>query len=145
MAHDLSVVSRVIEVGELAGAVSDQPVIGFAPAGTQSPYSRQPKVMRLTALGEIAFEKTFWCGTCALLFSRAAGADRHVPPRKLRDRLKTGLDTIAPDVAGSFLSILTPGRYLPVLLEIAPVLVWPGGDLDYFTRKQPVRREEPAL
>lgn len=136
MARNLAVVSKVIEVGELADAVSKQPVIGFAPTGTQSPYSGQPKVMRLTALGEIAFEKTFWCGTCALLFSRAAGADRHVPPGVLRDRLKAGLDTLAPDVTGSFLSILTPGRYLPVLLEVAPVIVSPGDDLDYFTREQ---------
>lgn len=111
-------------------------MIGFAPAGTQSPHPGQPKVMGLTALGEIVFEKTFWCGTCALLFSRVPGADRYVTPHVLRGRLKTGLDALAPDVTAAFLSILTPGRYLPLLLEVTPVLVSPGDDLDYFTHEQ---------
>lgn len=92
--------------------------------------------MGLTALGEIVFEKTFWCGTCALLFSRVPGADRYVTPHVLRGRLKTGLDALAPDVTAAFLSILTPGRYLPLLLEVTPVLVSPGDDLDYFTHEQ---------
>lgn len=43
------------------------------------------------------------------------------------------MDALAPDVTAAFLSILTPGRYLPLLLEVTPVLVSPG---DYFAHEQ---------
>jgi hypothetical protein len=106
-------------------------VIGIAkapPGSGRYPY--------LTVRGRPAFQISFWCGTCPILFQRHPGADGYLPPGQMRDRLAHGLDTLDPEVVTAFLSLLAAGDYLPMLLEIRPLLVHPGDDMDYFTREQ---------
>lgn len=108
-----------------------EPVIGIA----ETPSGR-PKTPYLTVRGRPAFETSFWCGTCAILFQRRSEFDGYLPPGQMRDRLAHGLGMLDPEVVTAFLSFLTVGDYLPMLLEIRPQLVHPGDDMDYFTREQ---------
>lgn len=130
--------TRVVRVGdtiEVPDAAGRDPVIGFAASVPGSPYPPTAEAMVLTVRGEYAFDKPF-CDTCALLFARAGGADLHVPPGLLRERLRGGMERVEPDVVAAFQALLTPGRYLPVLFEVTPSLVAPGGTADYFTHEQ---------
>lgn len=123
--------SRLVAVAAVTRSNAAEPVIGIAktPSGRlRTPY--------LTVRGRPAFETSFWCGTCAILFQRRSEFDGYLPPGQMRDRLAHGLDTLDPEVVTAFLSFLTAGDYLPMLLEIRPQLVHPGHDMDYFTREQ---------
>jgi hypothetical protein len=124
-------VSRLVDVAAVTRSNAAEPVIGIA----ETPSGR-PKTPYLTVRGRPAFETSFWCGTCAILFQRRSEFDGYLPPGQMRDRLARGLDTLDPEVVTAFLSFLTVGDYLPMLLEIRPQLVHPGDDMDYFTREQ---------
>ncbi|MHA6757608.1 hypothetical protein [Streptacidiphilus sp. PAMC 29251] len=126
--------TSILQVGALVHSTASEPVVsvGAKPDGPDAGWTGP----HLTVHGQPAFEQTFWCGTCALLFRRMDGADRYRDPELLRDRLATGLDQLDHQVVQAFVSLLAPGRYLPLLLEITPELVLPGGDRDYFTHEQ---------
>jgi len=54
----------------------------------------------------------------------------------LTDRLNQGLDSCDPDVIDAIGLNLPTARYLPLLLEVRPRLIEPGGPGDYFTDEQ---------
>lgn len=84
-----------------------------------------------------AFELTFWCGTCPLLFRRLDGATRTMSIEGIQDRLNVGLDEVDMAVVQIMSAELLPaGQYLPVLLELRPVLVTPMHEGDYFADEQ---------
>jgi hypothetical protein len=124
-------VSRLVDVAAVTRSNAAEPVIEIAkatPAMQRIPY--------LTVKGRPAFEISFWCGTCPILFQRHPESGGYLPPDRMRDRLAHGLDTLDPEVVTAFLSLLSAGDYLPMLLEVRPLLVRPGDDMDYFTREQ---------
>ena len=83
-----------------------------------------------------AFELSYWCGTCQFLFRRLEGANEGSSAEDLSDRMAEGLAHLAPDVIERFGDLLPAGSYLPLLIEVAPRLVMPLGDGDYFAREQ---------
>lgn len=92
---------------------------------------------RLLWLGSgAAFELTFWCGTCPVLFQRLEGATRTLSIAELQDRLRRGLSGIDADVLAAFGGLLPAGAYLPMLLRVTPKLVTPVGEDDYFAHEQ---------
>jgi hypothetical protein len=92
---------------------------------------------RLMWLGDKpAFELSFWCGTCPLLFERLAGANDTLSLTELQERLAEGLDDIDAAVLTIFADLLPVARYLPMLLRLTPRLVMPSTDADYFAREQ---------
>jgi hypothetical protein len=69
---------------------------------------------RLLLLGvEAAFELTFWCGTCPVLFQRLEGATRTLSVAGLQGRLSQGLDGVDSDVLAAFAELLPAAAYLP--------------------------------
>ena len=114
-------VSRLVDVAAVTRSCAAEPVIEIAkaaPARPRTPY--------LTVGGRPAFEINFWCGTCPILFQRRSESGSYLPPGQMRDRLAHGLATLDPEVVTAFLSLLSAGDYLPMLLEIRPLLVHPG-------------------
>ncbi len=87
--------------------------------------------------GRSAFELSFWCGTCPLLFERLEpSAEKTVSIPELQETLNNGLTTIDESVIDAFSALLPKGKYLPMLLEIEPTLVEPGQPGDYFAEEQ---------
>ena len=86
--------------------------------------------------GKAAFELSWWCGTCPLVFQRLEGADRTLSMEALTERLDTGLDGVDSSVVETVAAVLPEADYLPLLLEIHPRLVFPGGDGDYYSDEQ---------
>lgn len=94
---------------------------------------------RLLLLGDQpAFELSYWCGTCPVLFQRLDGANRTFSIEELDLTLSAGLDELDESVIEAFGSLLPDGEYLPILLGITPQLVHPAGQGDYFTEEQVV-------
>lgn len=92
---------------------------------------------RLLWLGsKAAFELTFWCGTCPLLFQRLEGATSTLSTAELEDRLSRGLSEIDSDVLAAFAELLPATAYLPILLQVTPRLVTPAAEGDYFAHEQ---------
>ncbi|XUL94084.1 hypothetical protein ACQ86D_09890 [Streptomyces galilaeus] len=92
--------------------------------------------------GEPAFELSFWCGTCPLLFRRLKTAKRTLSLEAVRERL-TGTPADSGDggviedgVIEVFGALLPEGAYLPMLLRVEPRLVVPGQEGDYFSGEQ---------
>ena len=77
--------------------------------------------------GQPAFELSFWCGTCQLLFRRLEGANETVSMAELQATLDDGLDHLDDLVVMSFAALLDRGAYLPILSEVTPRLQAPGG------------------
>lgn len=86
--------------------------------------------------GEAAFELTFWCGTCPVLFQRLEGATSTLSVAALADMLRQGLSAIEDEVLAAFAGLLPAGAYLPMLLQVTPQLVTPAAPGDYFAREQ---------
>lgn len=86
--------------------------------------------------GREAFELSFWCGTCPFLFQRQTGAARTLSPAELSARLSDGLPGVDADIVAAAGGLLPEGEYLPVLTQITPRLVVPGGTGDYFSAEQ---------
>jgi hypothetical protein len=112
-------------------------------AGARLQFGEGPKTSgqwaghRLLLIDEApAFELSYWCGTCPLLFKRLAGAESRLSLAELQDRLAEGIDELDPDVIERFAGLLPAGRYVPLLLRIQPTLVFPGGRGDYFSEEQ---------
>lgn len=83
-----------------------------------------------------AFELSFWCGTCPLLFKRLEGATETLSLPELQETLNTGIENIDHDVLGAFAAMLPAGSYVPMLLRVQPELVYPGRQGDYFSEEQ---------
>lgn len=87
--------------------------------------------------GEPAFELSFWCGTCPLLFRRLEATRQTLSLESVRQTLTGALAD--PDDGGvieAFASLLPEGEYLPVLLRVEPRLIVPGQEGDYFSGEQ---------
>lgn len=83
-----------------------------------------------------AFELTFWCGTCALLFQRQEGANQTVSLEECQARLADGLTDLDGEIVDTFGRLLGTDSYLPLLLRVSPALVQPLGADDYFSHEQ---------
>lgn len=101
-------------------------------------FSDPAKTMARNLLldGKPAYELSWGCGTCALLFRRLDGANSAVSVDLLRDRLSRRADTIDADVVDVFGALLAAGEYLTLLVEVTPRLVTPMRDGDYFAEEQ---------
>ena len=73
--------------------------------------------------GKPAFELSFWCGTCQILFQRQQGSTETFTAE-------------GDDPVEAFGGLLPRGNYQPLLLEIEPRLVQPSGPGDYFAEEQ---------
>lgn len=85
---------------------------------------------------EPAFELSWWCGTCPLLFKRQEGATETLSLPGMQQTLNSGIDQIDDGVLDAFASILPNGSYIPLLLRVQPKLVYPGRSGDYFSEEQ---------
>jgi hypothetical protein len=83
-----------------------------------------------------AFELSFWCGTCPLLFERLEGANDSLSLGEMQETLAAGLDALDGDVLQRFGELLEEGEYVPLLLSIEPRLVLPVQPGDYFADEQ---------
>lgn len=83
-----------------------------------------------------AFELSWWCGTCPFLFQRLDTASETVSLPDLGARLTEGLDELDDGIVSAFGGLLPEGGYLPLLLSLAPALVAPVRDGDYFAGEQ---------
>lgn len=83
-----------------------------------------------------AFELSFWCGTCPLLFKRLEGATERLSLPEVQQTLNSGIENIDTDVLDAFAAILPGGSYIPMLLRVQPELVYPGRSGDYFSEEQ---------
>jgi hypothetical protein len=84
-----------------------------------------------------AFELSFYCGTCPLLFRRLETAREKLSLERMQEQLTGTLDD--PEDGGvidAFGALLPQGEYLPLLLEMEPHLVIPGTQGDYFSGEQ---------
>jgi hypothetical protein len=70
-----------------------------------------------------AFELSFWCGTCQILFERQEGSTETFSAE-------------GDDPIEAFGALLPRGDYQPLLLEIEPRLVQPSRPGDYFAEEQ---------
>jgi len=95
---------------------------------------------RLRLDGVDAFDLSFWCGTCPLLFERLGGANETLSNDKMQSLLNRGLTSIDRKVIKAASKILPKGRYLPMLLSVDPILVMPFSEGDYFANEQVVHR-----
>jgi len=90
----------------------------------------------LSVNGRNAFELSFWCGTCPLLFKRLEGANGTLSIADLQQRLNDGISELDDAVISAFSALLPKGEYLAMLLNIEPTLVYPMGPGDYFAEDQ---------
>ncbi|WP_254875639.1 hypothetical protein [Streptomyces sp. CAI 127] len=96
-----------------------------------------PRRRLLMVDDEPAFELSFYCGTCPLLFRRLEGAREKLSLESVQERLTGALDD--PDGGGvidAFGALLPEGEYLPLLLSVEPRLAIPGQEGDYFSGEQ---------
>ncbi|MFF0465625.1 hypothetical protein [Streptomyces mexicanus] len=96
-----------------------------------------PRRRLLMVDDEPAFELSFYCGTCPLLFRRLEGARETLSLERVQERLTGPLDE--PDDGGvieAFGALLPEGEYLPLLLSVEPRLIIPGKEGDYFSGEQ---------
>jgi hypothetical protein len=118
----------LIDAREPAGLGVPEPVVGF---------SERPSPNRHLALnGKPAYELSWGCGTCALLFRRLDGANEAVSVDHLREKLSRRADAIDAEVVDAFGALLAAGEYVTLLVEVTPRLVAPGRDGDYFADEQ---------
>lgn len=96
-----------------------------------------PRRRLLMVDDEPAFELSFYCGTCPLLFRRLETAREKLSLESMQERLAGALDD--PDDSGvidAFGALLPEGEYLPLLLSVEPRLIIPGKEGDYFSDEQ---------
>lgn len=96
-----------------------------------------PRRRLLIVDDEPAFELSFYCGTCPLLFRRLETSREKLSLESMQARLRGPLDD--PDDGGvveAFGGLLSEGEYLPLLLDVEPRLVIPGKEGDYFSVEQ---------
>ncbi|GAB2916539.1 hypothetical protein GCM10027028_11620 [Streptomyces sundarbansensis] len=96
-----------------------------------------PRRRLLMVDDEPAFELSFYCGTCPLPLRRLETANEKLFLEDMQERLGGPLND--PDDNGVievFGALLPEGVYLPLLLDVEPRLVIPGGEGDYFSGQQ---------
>lgn len=86
--------------------------------------------------GKKAFHIGNVCGTCEFFFERMEGANTSVNPQDVAETLNSGITKLHPDFLSSLEKIIPRGEYRVLLLRIAPTLVTPGDNNDYFTHEQ---------
>lgn len=87
--------------------------------------------------GDPAFELSFWCGTCPLLFRRLETGKQTLSLVGVQEQLTGTLaDPGDGGVVDAFGALLPEGEYLPLLLRVEPRLVIPGNEGDYFSGEQ---------
>lgn len=89
----------------------------------------------LSVNGAPAFELSCWCGTCPYLFERLAGANSTLSIDDVQSTMAQGLSEIDENVVAAFAALLPAGEYIPLLLEIEPVLTYPMKPGDYFAEE----------
>ena len=99
-----------------------------------------PGPRRLRLDGADAFDLSFWCGTCPLVFERLEGSNRTLSSEALQGRLNRGLTSIDAEVQDAASALIPDGTYLPMLLRVYPKLVSPAGKGDYFAQEQLAHR-----
>lgn len=96
-----------------------------------------PRRRLLMVDDEPAFELSFYCGTCPLLFRRLETAREKLSLESVQERLTGALaDPNDGGVIEAFGALLPEGEYLPLLLDVEPRLVVPGKEGDYFSGEQ---------
>ncbi|MER6639085.1 hypothetical protein [Streptomyces microflavus] len=96
-----------------------------------------PRRRLLMVDDEPAFELSFYCGTCPLLFRRLETAREKLSLERMQERLTGALAEPNGDgVIEAFGALLPQGEYLPLLLDVKPRLVIPGQEDDYFSGEQ---------
>lgn len=96
-----------------------------------------PRRRLLMVDNEPAFELSFYCGTCPLLFRRLETAREKLSLERMQDRLTRALAEPGDGgVIEAFGALLPEGEYLPLLLDVEPRLVIPGQEGDYFSDEQ---------
>jgi hypothetical protein len=70
------------------------------------------------------------------LFERLPGASRTLSADELTARLNEGLPSADPAIIELASQLVPQGEYLPLLAEVAPQLVYPAGESDYFADEQ---------
>ncbi|WP_401000750.1 hypothetical protein [Agromyces sp. GXQ0307] len=115
--------------------VAEGSALGFEEAPKPDGAGVGLRVLRVA--GEPRFELSHWCGTCPFLFERLPAEGKlPVPESAFAERLRTGLPAIDREVVESFARLLPEGEYIPILLDVTPQLVEPGGERDYFAHEQ---------
>src|SRR5450755_363548 len=140
--RDNALMTRLVTADVLTRLGAADAVLGF---GGGKIGEAPPSKRTLQLDGTDAFELSFWCGTCPLLFERLAGANRTLSSDELADRLESRLDEIDSDVLRSASEVLPIGDYLPMLLDVSPNLVNPLGSGDYFAEEQVEHRGVDAF
>lgn len=96
-----------------------------------------PRRRLLMVDDEPAFELSFYCGTCPLLFRRLETARQKLALESMQERLTRTLDDPGDGgVIEAFGTLLPEGEYLPLLLDVEPRLIIPGKEGDYFSGEQ---------
>lgn len=96
-----------------------------------------PRRRLLLVADEPAFELSFYCGTCPLLFRRLETAREKLSLESVQERLTGALDDPHDGgVIDAFGALLPEGEYLPLLLSVEPRLIIPGKEGDYFSGEQ---------
>jgi hypothetical protein len=95
-----------------------------------------PGTRHLRLDGDDAFELSFWCGTCPLLFKRLYGSNRTMSIEELQDTLNAGTTAIDEATLEVLSAVIPDGTYVPMLLRIHPRLVGPHDPGDYFAHDQ---------
>ncbi|MFD3415571.1 hypothetical protein ACH4N4_22920 [Streptomyces microflavus] len=86
-----------------------------------------PRRRLLVVDNEPAFELSFYCGTCPLLFRRLETAREKLSLESMQERLTGALDDLDDGgVIDAFGALLPEGEYLPLLLSVEPRLIIPG-------------------
>jgi hypothetical protein len=135
--------SRAASVPGVTGADASFQQLGVDPAVAALRFGEDAKSptsgvgQRLLWLADDpAFELTYWCGTCPVVFKRLAGANGTLSVPELEAKLGQGLRCIDPDVLSTFGTLLPADNYLPLLLQVTPRLVMPVDEADYFAHEQ---------
>lgn len=104
---------------------SDQSVLGT----TGGPFPMR----YLTVGGVPAFELSPVCGTCGLVLQRRPEAPSlQADVAAVHAQLAGGLTDLTSPVVDTFAAQLPASEYLVVLMDVAPELVHPGSERDYF-------------
>jgi hypothetical protein len=132
--------TRVIAHGDpVSLGVSDAPLTFHRPERARR-SGEGPGLRRLRLDGEDAFDLSFWCGTCPLVFERLEGSNRTLSSTDLQERLNSGVSSIDEELQAAVSALMSTGTYVPLLLSVFPKLVSPGSKGDYFTHEQVAHR-----
>jgi hypothetical protein len=131
--------TRVLARGEPVKLGSRVAPLSFTPAKDRR-GRKAPGLRKLQLDGKDAFDLSFWCGTCPLVFERLEGSNRTLSSEDLQERLNVGLSSIDDDVLSAASQLIPEATYIPMLLATRPKLVMPADKSDYFAHEQVTHR-----